>query len=72
MSTVTNRDAMKAIAEGGELKGWYNPNTGEIALFLPAMESMRDVESTILHEAVSHYGIHRQENPQYLQRCNQP
>ena len=38
MSTVTNRDAMKAIAEGGELKGWYNPNTGEIALFLPAME----------------------------------
>lgn len=56
-STVTNRDAMKAIAEGGEVKGWYNPTTGEIALFLPAMESMRDVESTILHEAVSHYGI---------------
>ncbi len=56
-STVTNRDAMKAITEGGEVKGWYNPNTGEIALFMPNMESMRDVESTILHEAVSHYGI---------------
>ncbi len=56
-STVTNKDAMKAIAEGGEVKGWYNPVTGEIALYMPNMESMRDVESTILHEAVSHYGI---------------
>ncbi len=56
-STVTNKSAMKAIAEGGEVKGWYNPITGEIALFMPNMESMRDVESTILHEAVSHYGI---------------
>ena len=56
-STVTNKEAMQAITEGGEVKGWYNPNTGEIALFMPNMESMRDVESTILHEAVSHYGI---------------
>lgn len=56
-STVADRDAMTAIAEGGVIKGWYNPNTGEIALYMPNMESVRDVESTILHEAVSHYGI---------------
>ena len=56
-STITDKEVMQAITEGGIVKGWYNPRTGEIALFLPAMESMRDVESTILHEAVSHYGI---------------
>lgn len=56
-STIADESVMMAIADGEEVKGWYNPRTGEIALYMPNMESVRDVESTILHEAVSHYGI---------------
>ena len=38
-------------------KGFYNKRTGKITIVLPNSLSMIDVEQTLLHEAVAHYGL---------------
>lgn len=43
--------------------GWHDPATGEIAVVLPNCADAAEVQQTILHEAVGHYGI-----PQLLGR----
>ena len=40
-------------------KGWFDTATGEISLVIPNHRSSLDVEKTILHEAVAHYGLRR-------------
>ena len=38
-------------------KGWYDPRTGRITVVIPNHGSVADVEQTLLHEAVAHYGL---------------
>ena len=38
-------------------KGFYNKRTGKITIVLPNHASTADVEQTLLHEAVAHYGL---------------
>lgn len=38
-------------------KGFYNKTTGKITVVIGNHTSMADVEKTILHEAVAHYGL---------------
>lgn len=38
-------------------KGFYNKTTGKITVIIGNHTSMADVEKTILHEAVAHYGL---------------
>lgn len=38
-------------------KGFYNKTTGRITVIIGNHTSMADVEKTILHEAVAHYGL---------------
>ena len=38
-------------------KGWFDPKTGKITIVLNNHADMRDVEQTLLHEAVAHYGL---------------
>ena len=40
-------------------KGWFDTLSGEISLVIPNHRSSLDVEKTILHEAVAHYGLRR-------------
>ena len=40
-------------------KGFYSKNTGKITIVIPNHTSMFDVEQTLLHEAVAHYGLRR-------------
>lgn len=40
-------------------KGFYSKNTGKITVVIPNHTSMFDVEQTLLHEAVAHYGLRR-------------
>lgn len=49
----------KAEAEGRTptRKGWFNTRTGEIEVYAPAAESVEDVQKTVLHETVGHYGL---------------
>lgn len=38
-------------------KGFYNPRTGKIVIVVPNNVNTFDVEQTLLHEAVAHYGL---------------
>lgn len=40
-------------------KGWYDPETGRIAIVMNNHHSPQDVLQTILHEAVAHYGLRK-------------
>ena len=38
-------------------KGFYSKSTGKITIVIPNHSSVLDVEQTLLHEAVAHYGL---------------
>lgn len=40
-------------------KGWYDPNTGKITIVLGNHKTIEDIEATLLHEAVAHFGLRK-------------
>ncbi len=50
----SNRSIISSIREAS---GWYDRITGEIAVILPNCADIAEVQQTILHEAVGHYGL---------------
>lgn len=52
-------DASTLEGDKSKAKGFYSPSTGKITIVLPNHVSSFDVEQTILHEAVAHYGLRR-------------
>lgn len=52
-------DASTLKGDKAKAKGFYSPSTGKITIVLPNHVSVFDVEQTILHEAVAHYGLRR-------------
>jgi hypothetical protein len=40
-------------------KGWYDPKTGKITIVVPNHSSSLDIQYTLLHEAVGHYGLRK-------------
>ncbi len=40
-------------------RGFYNKRTGKITIVIPNNASLADVEQTLLHEAVAHYGLRK-------------
>lgn len=49
--------AKTVIEQGQKVVGWYNVATGEVCLYLPNIDSIADVDSTIVHEVVAHKGM---------------
>ena len=59
-------DNVEVVADGSSLegrrrkaKGFYNKKTGKITIVVGNHGSVADVERTLLHEAVAHYGLRR-------------
>ena len=50
-------DASQLDGKQRTAKGFYNKRTGKITIVLPNHASTADVEQTLLHEAVAHYGL---------------
>lgn len=50
-------DALQLEGKQRTAKGFYNKRTGKITIVLPNHASTADVEQTLLHEAVAHYGL---------------
>ena len=50
-------DALQLEGKQRTAKGFYNKRTGKITIVLPKHASTADVEQTLLHEAVAHYGL---------------
>lgn len=52
-------DASTLSGPQSRAKGFYNTRTGRITVVIPNHVSSIDVEQTLLHEAVAHYGLRR-------------
>ena len=61
VEVVSSRDElsedMKREIGNRRVKGWYNPTTGGVSVFLPNATSDNDIKRTILHEIVGHKGL---------------
>ena len=47
------------IAGGKDIRGWYDIPSDRICLYLPKARGKEDIERTLLHEGVGHYGLRR-------------
>lgn len=54
-SEIGDTESMARDKRGSE--GWHDRSSGEIAVVLPNCRDAAEVQKTILHEAVGHYGI---------------
>lgn len=50
-------DASTLQGRRARAKGFYSRSTGRITIVIPNHTDIRDVEQTLLHEAVAHYGL---------------
>lgn len=51
--------AKRKIEAGHNIKGWFDLKTQQISIFLPNITNIQDASATVLHEAVSHYGLRK-------------
>ena len=54
---ITNQEALDAVESGRNIKGWYEPKTGDVVIYEPNATSIDDVTATYLHEVVGHKGM---------------
>ncbi|MEG2599015.1 MAG: LPD38 domain-containing protein, partial [Muribaculaceae bacterium] len=52
-------DASKLDGKKRKAKGFYTKSTGKITIIIGNHTSIADVEKTLLHEAVAHYGLRK-------------
>ena len=52
-------DVSQLKGNRAKAKGFYNKRTGKITIVIPNNASTIDVEQTLLHEAVAHYGLRK-------------
>lgn len=52
-------DASQLDSKRAKAKGFYSKRTGKITIVIPNHANIADVEKTLLHEAVAHYGLRK-------------
>lgn len=52
-------DASQLDGKRANAKGFYSKSTGKITIVIPNHANIADVEKTLLHEAVAHYGLRK-------------
>lgn len=57
IETVTDSNSLQG--KKAKAKGFYSKSSGEITIVIPNHASVEDVEKTLLHEAVAHYGLRK-------------
>ena len=57
IETVTNSNSLQG--KKAKAKGFYSKSSGKISIVIPNHASVEDVEKTLLHEAVAHYGLRK-------------
>lgn len=56
---IKDNSVRSAIEKGRKVKGWYSLSDNKVYVYLPNATSMEDVNQTILHEGVAHYGLRK-------------
>lgn len=54
---VDDAQAKEEIEKGKRIGGWYNPDTGEVGLYLPNLTDESEVDKTFIHEVIAHKGL---------------
>lgn len=54
---IKDNSVRSAIEKGRKVKGWYSLSDNKVYVYLPNATSMEDVNQTIFHEGVAHYGL---------------
>lgn len=54
---VTDESAKRAIGQGRMIKAWFDPGTGEVAVYMPNATDVNDAVRSVLHEVVAHKGL---------------
>lgn len=49
--------AKRKIEAGYNIKGWFIPETNNVAIYLPNIFGVEDAQRTVFHEVVAHYGL---------------
>ena len=57
LEQVPDGAARRAIEKGKRVKGWYQG--GNICIYLPNATDMTDIQATLLHEGVAHFGLRK-------------
>ena len=57
IETVTDSNSLQG--KKAKAKGFYSKSSGNITIVIPNHASVEDVEKTLLHEAVAHYGLRK-------------
>ena len=57
IEVVTDSNGLQG--KKAKAKGFYSKSSGEITIVIPNHASVEDVEKTLLHEAVAHYGLRK-------------
>ena len=57
IETVTDSNSLQG--KKAKAKGFYSKSSGKITIVMPNHASVEDVEKTLLHEAVAHYGLRK-------------
>ena len=52
-------DAQKQRAQGKNkyVSGWFEPESGKVYIYLPDVQSIKDIDYTVIHEVVAHKGL---------------
>ena len=59
ISEVDSPKVRALIAGGKDIRGWYDIPSDRICLYLPKARGKEDIERTLLHEGVGHYGLRK-------------
>ena len=57
IETVTDSNSLQG--KKAKAKGFFSKSSGKITIVIPNHASVEDVEKTLLHEAVAHYGLRK-------------
>ena len=56
---IEDADSVGLEGRRAKAKGWYDPKTDRITIVIGNHRSPQDVVTTILHEAIAHYGLRK-------------
>lgn len=56
---VGSPDIRGLLSCGKDIRGWYDIPSQRVCLYLPHVRGKADVERTLLHEGVAHYGLRK-------------
>lgn len=58
-SEIGSPDIRGLLSCGKDIRGWYDIPSQRVCLYLPHARGKADVERTLLHEGVAHYGLRK-------------